>query len=225
MKEINVLFTLYSLRNKSKESKKMNQKKSNIRRMTTLALLMAIVVVMSFTPLGYLRVGPLTMSLLTIPTAISAIVLGPVDGAIIGAVFGFTSLYNAAIGSSALGAAMFSINLFGTFVVCVVARILVGLCTGLIFQGLNKAMPEKEKVSTMISGLLAAVLNTVFFMGFLVLFFYNCDYVQTLVASLGVTNPFTFIIALVGVQGVIEAVLCCIVASAVSIPLRKIWSK
>lgn len=202
----------------------MYNNKSDIRRMTTLALLIAIVVIMSFTPLGYLQVGPLTMSLLTIPTAISAIVLGPVDGAIIGCVFGLTSLYNAFIGGSALGSVMISVNVFGTFVVCVVARVLVGYCTGLIFQSLNKKWPSQDKINTMISGLLAAVLNTVFFMGFLVLFFYNCDYVQGLVTQLGVSNAFMFVIALVGVQGVAEAILCCIVSSAVSIPLRKIWA-
>ena len=53
----------------------MNKSSFDAKRMSTLALLIAVVVVMSFTPLGYLVIGPLSMSLLTIPVAIGAIVM------------------------------------------------------------------------------------------------------------------------------------------------------
>ncbi len=46
------------------------------------------------------------------------------------------------------------------------------------------------------------MLNTVFFMGFLVLIFYNCDYVQNLANTLGAANAFMFIVLLVGVQAI-----------------------
>src|SRR5699024_1781857 len=51
------------------------------RRLTQLALLLALVLIMSYTPLGYLPVGPLVLSLLTIPVAVGAIVMGPASGA------------------------------------------------------------------------------------------------------------------------------------------------
>ena len=44
-------------------------------------------------------------------------------------------------------------------------------------------------------------------MGFLCLFFYNTDYIQGIVSSLGVSNPVVFVAAFVGVQGLIEAFL------------------
>ncbi|MBB5183652.1 ECF transporter S component [Catenisphaera adipataccumulans] len=198
---------------------------SNVRRMTALALLIAIVVVMSLTPLGYLQVGPLSMSLLTIPVAVAAMVLGPTDGAIIGLAFGLTSFYSAAVGRSAMGTALFAVSPGGMFVVTVVARVLEGWLAGLIFQAMTKKGTKDSKPAYFVTGLMTAVLNTVFFMGFLVLFFYNCDYVQSLAATLNVDNALMFIITLVGVQGLIEAVVCCLVSSAVSIPLRKIWVK
>lgn len=195
-----------------------------VRNMAALALLIAVLIVMSYTPLGYLQIGPIQMSLLTIPVAIGAVVMGPKEGAILGLVFGITSLLSAMSGKSPLGAAMFGINPAATFVVCVVARILMGFCTGLIFQGLKKAMPAKEKINCALSGLLAAVLNTVFFMGSLVLFFYQTEYIQNLVTTLHVSNPFAFVAVVVGLQGVCEALLCCVVTCAVSVPLRKIWN-
>lgn len=200
----------------------MNKSNFTVKRMSTLALLIAVILVMSFTPLGYLQIGPLSMSLLTIPVAIGAITMGPVDGMILGIVFGLTSLFNAMSGSSAMGTAMFTINPFGCFVVCVVARALMGLCGGLVYQGLSKANSQRVKVNYAISGLMSAFFNTLFFMGSLCIFFYGSDYVQNLVSVLHVSNPIMFIIVLVGFQGVLEMVLCSIVSTAVSIPLSKI---
>lgn len=41
-------------------------------------------------------------------------------------------------------------------------------------------------------------------MGYIVLAFYGCDYVQNLVSVKGAANPFMFVVLLVGVQGVTE---------------------
>ena len=96
-----------------------------------------------------------------------------------------------------------------------------GIGTALIFNALRKAMPKNEKLACFLGGLSAPVLNTVFFMGFLVLIFYNCDYVQNLANTLGAQNAFMFIVLLVGVQAIFEWAICCVVAGAVSLPVRK----
>ena len=54
----------------------------------------------------------------------------------------------------------------------------------------------------------APLLNTLFFMGYIVLVFYRCDFVQGLVTKLGAANPFMFVVLLVGVQGLAEAAAC-----------------
>ena len=41
-------------------------------------------------------------------------------------------------------------------------------------------------------------------MGYIVLAFYSCDYVQNLVSVKGAANPLMFVVLLVGVQGVAE---------------------
>ena len=194
---------------------------SGTRRLTQLALLAALLLVMNFTPLGYLQVGPLSMSLMSIPVAIGAMLMGPVDGAILGGVFGATSFLQAVQGTSAMGAALFAYSPVGSFVVCFVARVLVGLCCGLVYQGMRKILPGKEKVCAAVGGFSAAFLNTVFFMGFLVLLFYGSPYVQGLVEALGVSSPLAFVVAVVGVQAIVEWAACFVVAAAVTVPLRK----
>ena len=57
-----------------------------------MGLLIAIELVMKLTGLGSVPVGPLYMSFLTVPIAIAAMLLGPMAGAITGAVFGFAQM-------------------------------------------------------------------------------------------------------------------------------------
>ena len=75
-----------------------------------MGLLIAIELVMKLTGLGSVPVGPLYMSFLTVPIAIAAMLLGPMAGAITGAVFGFVSFYDAMTGASVMTGAFFQIS-------------------------------------------------------------------------------------------------------------------
>ena len=66
---------------------------SKTLQMVQLAILLAILLVMAFTPLGYMKIGPLSVSFLTLPVAIGAVILGPRAALILGAAFGLTSFY------------------------------------------------------------------------------------------------------------------------------------
>ena len=182
--------------------------KFNTKYMVELALMVAVILVMSLTPLGYIRTPGLSITLLT------AIILGPVGGLICGLAFGLTSFYQCFVGG-AMGTVLLGINPFGTFVTTVVTRTLEGFLTGLIFKGLHSIKGVK-KFSYYIASLCCPLLNTLLFMSSLVLFFYNTDYVQAFVTALGAKNPLIFVVLFVGVQGRIEAGICCIVASVVS---------
>ena len=203
----------------------MKKSRTNIRWMTQMALLVALMLVLSYTPLGYLPIGPLNCSLLSIPVAIGAMTMGPAAGAVLGGIFGLTSFINAVEGKSALGTALFAASPVGYFVMAVIGRILMGLGCALVFRAMEKLFPGKEKLNCAVGGFAAPFLNTVFYMGFMVLLFYNTDYVQNLAAAKGAANPFTFIVLMVGVQGAVEWVLGCVIGGAVTVPLRKFLKK
>ena len=190
-------------------------KKTKTLKLAQLALLVAIVLVMAYTPLGYLRTLGLEISFLMIPVTIGAIVLGPVEGAILGFVFGLTS-FATCFGSSAFGAALLAINPVYTFIGCVVTRVLAGFLTGIVFKAVKKL-----KIGYEITSLAGPLLNTLFFMGALVLFFYNTEFIQNLAATLGTANPFAFVVAFVGLQGLVEAVACCVIAAVISKNVHK----
>ena len=189
-------------------------KKFSTKYLVELALLTAIVLIMAFTPIGYIKTAGLEITLIVVPVAVGAVILGPAGGAILGGVFGITSFIQC-FGMSALGTLLLGINPFLTFLVWVPTRILEGWLTGLIFQGLRKTkMPQSLSVT--IANLCCPILNTTFFMGSLVTLFAG-----TMREQFGMTKVLPFIFAFVGVNGVVEAIVCFVLGAAISIALKK----
>ena len=189
-----------------------NKTTQNTRYMVELALMSAIIFLMAFTPLGYFRTPGLSITFLTVPVAVGAIILGPKGGAICGLTFGITSLIQCFMGGS-FGSMLLSINPVGTAITCVVPRVLEGFLCGMVFQGIRKVSKNSAYLA---ASLACPLLNTVLFMSAVVLIFYQTEYIQGFVEALGVTNPLMFVVAFVGLQGLIEAGVCFLIASAVS---------
>lgn len=185
----------------------------NTLKLTQLALLTAIILLMAFTPIGYIKTFGLEISLIVIPVTIGAIVLGPAAGAFLGGVFGITSFIQC-FGLSAFGVALLAINPVATFITCLIPRILMGWITGLIFMGLRKS--GLKETAYPIASLLGPVLNTVLFMTSLLAFFYNSDFIQGVADSFGSKNIFQFVIAMVGINGLVEAGTCLIIGAAIA---------
>ena len=191
--------------------------KSNTKQLTILGLMVAVMVIFSFTPIGSIPIGPLVISLQVIPMAICAIVLGPKGGAIGGAVFGLLSFLQCfGIGvPSGMGAILVGINPFLAFIQRFVPRLLDGLLIGYIFRAVRK---KNTYVACAVTGFFSAFLNTVFFMTALVVLFGNTDYVQGLI---GGRNVIVFICAFVGVNAVFEMIASTIITGLVGSALFK----
>ncbi len=194
-------------------------KKYTTKESVELALLIAVVAILSYTPLGYIKTFGFEITTVVVPVAVGAVTLGPGAGAILGAAFGLMSLSRWMMGMSALGATLFSINPLATFVVCVVARTLMGWLTGVLYKLFIKIKCMK-KSALVVANLCAPLLNTALFMSSMVLFFYHTDYIQNLVETMGAANPFMFVIAFVGLNGLVEALVCFVIGSAVSKALK-----
>lgn len=197
----------------------MNKKTMDTRSMVTLAMLSAIMLIMSFTPLGYLNIGPLAISLNMIPVGIAAIALGPMGGAVLGSLFGITSFLQCIGigGTSAMGAVLFEISPSLAFIQRFVPRLLAGLLSGLIYRGMKKL--TNPTVAGFVTGFAAALLNTVLFMSALVLLFGNTEYVQGLIAG---RNVIVFICAFVGVNALVEMIAATAVVGIVGKVLHKV---
>ncbi|MEG0824489.1 MAG: ECF transporter S component [Oscillospiraceae bacterium] len=173
--------------------------------------LVAIMLLLEATGLGMIHVGVLELTILQIPVVIGAIILGPSAGALLGGVFGAISFWEC-FGRSAFGAALLAINPLSTFIVCFVPRILMGFLCGLIFKALY-SIDKTKLLSFAGSSLAGALLNTVLFMTALMLLFGNDPFILNMRGGLGLLP---FLVAFVGLQGLVEAIVCFLVGAAVS---------
>lgn len=192
------------------------------KELTLTSMMVALILVMSLTPLGFLPTPfGINISLLPIPVGIGAMLLGSKVGAILGFTFGIMS-FSQAFGKSVLSTALFGINPIYTFILSVFTRTAMGFCVGLIFSELNKRLQGKSCVF-FISGFMAAFLNTLFYMSTLIALFWNTDLIQGYNESFGGLNPFLFVITFVGVNGVLEMVSSCIIGGSVAKVLKKLF--
>ncbi len=197
---------------------------SQLRKEKTLfltqnAVLAAIVVLMAFTPLGYLRTGTgIEITFIMIPVAVGAITLGEKSGAFLGLVFGISSFIQC-FGMSAFGAALLQINPIFTFIMCLVPRILMGYLCGVIYKALKKV---KRGVAIFIASLSAPVLNTLLFVGLLIILFGRTDFITEMRAG---ANLFAFLIAFVGFNGILEIIATTLISPPVAMTVEKAVKK
>ncbi|MBQ5678028.1 MAG: ECF transporter S component [Clostridia bacterium] len=182
------------------------------------ALLTALIVLMAFTPIGYLQIGVVKMTFIMVPVAVGAITLGEKSGAFLGLVFGITSFIQC-FGLDAFGTTLFGINPAYTFIMCLVPRVLMGYLCGVAYKLIAR---KKKKFALVFASFLAPVLNTVFFMSLLLLFFGNSDYIQ------GIRNGaelWPFLVAFVGLNGVMEIATTTVIAPPVASAVKKAVKK
>ena len=192
--------------------------KNNTRTLVLLSLLVALQCV-----IGYLSIpitSDLSITFNMIPMAIAAIVLGPMGGLILGCSFGLISFLQCytILGYSAQGVALLElgVNPVLLFLQRFLPRALDGLLLGLIFNSLRNKL--RIPVSAGITGFLAAFLNTLFFMSALLILFSHTSYMQEKIAG---RAYIVYVVASVGVQGLIELAVSTIATGAIATALYK----
>ncbi len=198
-------------------NKRLSKKK--ILTLTENAMLAAIVVLMAFTPIGYLQLGLVKMTFIMIPVAVGAITLGEKSGAFLGLVFGITSFVQC-FGLDIFGTTLMSINPIYTFIMCLVPRVLMGYLCGIVYKALAKF---KKGVAVVVASFSAPIFNTLFFMTLLMLFFGNSDYIMSMRA--GTENLWAFLVAFVGLNGIMEVVTTVLIAPPVALAVEKATKK
>ena len=192
-----------------------NKKTTN---MVIFSMLLAIEVVMSFTPLGFLRIGLLSVTMLHIPVIICAMALGKKYGAALGFVMGFCSFYNATFSPTITSFCFTPFFSMGgvegnwtSLLIAFIPRIALGYGAGAIYERLKS---KTGRTAAALSGLSGALINTIGVLGGIWIFFkepYEAVLGNTIVALLMTT---------VGVNSIAEAVVGVIAAMAVHTVLK-----
>ncbi|MGE4485600.1 MAG: ECF transporter S component [Oscillospiraceae bacterium] len=193
----------------------MKSKYSGAAYLTRLALLLAIVIIMTVFNFGNIPIGPIVATLYQVPVIIGAVILGTSGGCILGAAWGIVCFILAITGQTTdiVALAVVQQNPLMYFAIAFVPRLLTGLFAGLIFAGMDKIVPHKyNPVSFAVTGVFGSLTNTVFYLGALYIF------IKDMLASLysieiGAVGAMVMGVALS--NGLLEALLSAVVVMAV----------
>ena len=192
--------------------------KTSLTYLMELALLVGILLMMNITGLAMIPLPGQYASIMTVPVAVGAMILGGVMGCI--------SFYTAIkTGFSTLFLAGYTggVVVVLSFVNSIIPRVLMGVCVGWVYRAARR-LDRGNTISYYIGGLAAPVLNTLFYMTVLILIFLNAPTLQVLLGEELMAkfqdNILLFAAAYVGIQAVIEAAVGCVISGSVCKALR-----
>ena len=117
--------------------------RQKIYRTTIYAMLTALILILTFTPLGYITTPAFAVTLIHLPVIIAAVTLGIPGGLSMGAVWGITCVIKAIIAPPSPIEGI----IFRNPLVAVLPRMLAGLLAGIIFQLIERSGKKQEKPS------------------------------------------------------------------------------
>ena len=153
----------------------MKTQKQKTLELVQLAMLAALVVVLQLLsalipPIG----GMVSITLTLIPVVIGAILFDKKGGAILGFVFGLIVMINCITGLDPGGNILWTTNPAITALLCLIKGTLAGLVPAMVYSAIvgKKAVSDKKKLlTTMLSAMLAPIVNTSTFVIGMLLFF------------------------------------------------------
>ena len=172
-------------------------KKMDVKKLVGIALLIAIVVVLQL--LGqFIKLGPVSITLVLLPIVVGSAVYGPGAGAILGLAFGLVVLLQPDT------AFFYGMSVLGTVITVLVKGTLCGWLAGVTYRALAK---KNMLLGAFTSAIICPIVNTAIFFAGCCIFF-----LKPLEAT-GIENvPFYVITVFIGFNFIAEFltnILCC----------------
>ena len=201
--------------------------------MVQVAIFGAIICIMAFTPfLGYIPLGFTRATIIHVPVIIASLLMGPKKGAALGFLFGLTSFINNTMNptpTSFVFTPFYSIGDvsggLGSIIICFIPRILVGVVPHFVYKlvmwlttDLVKRKSGISSVGLVLAGVSGALVNTLLVMNLIFVFFREAYAAANEVA---VSAVYTFILTVIGVNGVPEAIVAGILTLLIGRVLLK----
>ncbi|WP_069999631.1 ECF transporter S component [Cellulosilyticum sp. I15G10I2] len=201
---------------------------NSTKKMVLIAIFAAIQIILACTPLGFIPVGVTRATTVHIPVILGGVLIGPGAGAILGAVFGLTSLVINTINptiTSFVFSPFYSVGEMNgniwSLVIVMVPRILIGVTAHYSFRAVQKL--DKSKILAYITaGLTGSLTNTLLVLGGIYIFFGES---YAAVKEIGFDVLFKFIMGIIAVNGVPEAIVAALITVTIGKTLAPILVK
>lgn len=206
-------------------------KERNVKDFTLTAMFLAIMIILTVTPLGFIPIGPINATTMHIPVIIASIVLGPRIGAGLGAIFGVISLARATVVitpmsfvfSPFIANPLTNHGDWRAVIVAIVPRILIGVVPYFVYKGLHRLLKEKVRpVSLFIAGLGGSMTNTILVMN-LIFFFFKDSYADVLQVTANAV--YGVILVIIFGSGLVEAIVAGVATMGVCAVLLRLMKK
>lgn len=192
--------------------------KKNTLRLNMLAMFIAIILLQTSIPLiGYIPIVPLEITIIPMTVVVATVLLGTVDGAIIGGVWGLTTFVRAFVWPTSPLAAIVFVNP----IISVIPRIMIGVVAGMTYTYLKKHL-KSQAASISVSAVLGSLTNTVMVLG-LIYLFYKAKAPQ--LYQINIKELLPYLLGVVGTNGVPEAIFSGIVTPLIAVPVKKIFDR
>lgn len=194
-----------------------------------IALFIAIIILLSVTPLGYISLGIINATTIQMPVIIGAVLFGWKKGAFLGGVFGITSLIKNTVQPN-LTSFVFSpfVPVFGeesgsffAIIISLLPRIMIGIVAAGVFALLSKTKLSAA-VKSAAAGFCGSLTNTVLVMGGIYLFFGES---YSAAKEIAYETLLATVAATITGMGITEAVISAVVCGAVCAALIKYAKK
>lgn len=191
-------------------TKMSTKRKMSTRKLTITGMMIAITMILAYTPLGIIPLQPVNATIMHIPTIIIAILEGPIIGAITGCAFGIVSMIKAITAPTGILDPCFM-----NPIVSVLPRILIGLVAGYSYIALHKIL-KKSALSAVISAALGSLTNTIGAMGLLYMI-----YAQSYLTEKFGTEAGKVIWGIITTYGIVEMAAATVICTAVVVAMKK----
>lgn len=195
----------------------MKEKKRDTRWMVCVALMAAIVIVLANTPLGMIQLPVIKATTVHIPVIIGAVLLGPLAGGILGAVFGICSLISNTMAPTLLSFAFSPFmsttgfpGVIKALWISVGCRILIGVVAGWLWKLFEK-VHLNQTIALPITGFIGSMTNTLTVMGS-IYFLFAKQYAQA--QNVGISAVWGLIMGTITASGIPEAITSAVLVLA-----------
>ena len=196
----------------------MKHKTLDTRYMALLAMLCGVLLVMGMTGIGFIPLPVIKATTMHIPVILGAILLGPKAGAVLGAVFGFCSIW---ANTTTPGLLSFAFSPFMTteglpgvaksLWIALGCRILFGWLAGIFWMVFRKIL-KKEYAALPVTAAVSTICHTLLVMGS-IYFLLSQQYASA--KNVALSSVFGLIMGTVTASGIPEAIVAAVLVTVI----------
>ena len=186
----------------------MNRRK--MKDFVLLALFVALIALLGFTPLGLIPLGFINVTILCVPVIVGTLYMGRRNGLVLGLAFGTVSFISALIRPSALVATLMGASPLLVAVMSVLPRLMVPVTASGVYHLFRE---KNENLAVSLGAVCGSVTNTVLYLGLMLLFYILC--------GLDTAGVLSLIAGVAVIAGTCEAIAAAILCTPVLAALRR----